>query len=91
MNKAQLIDVVQQKLGGDISKRAAGDALDAVLAAIAQGVKEQERVQIIGFGTFKLARRGARPGRNPKTKEPVEIPPSKTVRFTPAAALKESM
>lgn len=92
MNKAQLIEEVQKKLGGDTSKRAAGEALDAVLDAIAQGVKKHERVLIVGFGTFKLARREARMGRNPKKPEiAVKIPASKTVRFTAAEALKKAM
>lgn len=87
MNKAQLIDSVQEILGGDTSKRAASDALDAVLSAITQGVKKGP-VQLIGFGTFKPVDRKARMGRNPKTKEPVEIKASRTVRFVASSALK---
>ncbi|WP_395743572.1 HU family DNA-binding protein [Prosthecobacter sp.] len=90
MNKAQLIDAVQEILGGDTSKRAASDALDAVLQAITKAVKK-EQVQLIGFGTFKPVSRNGRMGRNPKTKEPVEIKPSKTVRFVASAALKNSL
>ncbi len=90
MNKAQLIDSVQEILGGDTSKRAASDALDAVLNAITKGVK-QGPVQLIGFGSFKPVDRKARMGRNPKTKEPVAIKASKTVRFTASAALKTSL
>ncbi len=90
MNKAQLIDAVQEILGGDTSKRAASEALDAVLQAITKGVKK-EAVQLIGFGTFKPVSRNARMGRNPKTKEPVQIKASKTVRFVPSAALKSSL
>lgn len=90
MNKAQLIDAVQEILGGDTSKRAASEALDAVLTAITKGVKKGP-VQLIGFGTFKPVSRKARMGRNPKTKEPVEIKASTTVRFIPSAALKTSL
>jgi len=90
MNKAQLIDAVQEILGGDTSKRAASEALDAVLQAITKAVKT-EQVQLIGFGTFKPVSRNARMGRNPKTKEPVEIKASKTVRFVASAALKSSL
>ncbi|MFZ2278171.1 MAG: HU family DNA-binding protein [Prosthecobacter sp.] len=90
MNKAQLIDAVQEILGGDTSKRAASEALDAVLTAITKGVKKGP-VQLIGFGTFKPVDRNARMGRNPKTKEPVEIKASKTVRFVASAALKSSL
>jgi DNA-binding protein HU-beta len=90
MNKAQLIDSVQELLGGDTSKRAASEALDAVLLAITKGVKKGP-VQLIGFGTFKPVSRNARMGRNPKTKEPVEIKASKTVRFVASSALKGSL
>ncbi|HRH95178.1 MAG TPA: HU family DNA-binding protein [Prosthecobacter sp.] len=90
MNKAQLIDSVQEILGGDTSKRAAADALDAVLNAITKGVK-QGPVQLIGFGTFKPVDRKARMGRNPKTKEPVEIKASRTVRFVASSALKSAL
>ena len=64
MNKAQLIDAVQEILGGNTSKRAASEALDAVLQAITQGVNKGP-VQLIGFGTFKPVDRNARMGRNP--------------------------
>lgn len=90
MNKAQLIDEVQRILGGDTSKRAATEALDAVLTAISNGVKTGP-VQLIGFGTFKPVERSSRMGRNPKTKEPVEIKASKTVRFVASSALKSSI
>ena len=90
MNKAQLIDAVQEILGGDTSKRAASEALDAVLQAITKAVKT-EPVQLIGFGTFKPVSRNARMGRNPKTKEPVEIKASTTVRFVASSALKGSL
>ncbi len=91
MNKAELIESVQKILGGDTSKRAAGDALDAVLTAIAKGVKTGKPVQLIGFGTFKVAKRAARTGRNPKTGESMKIKASKTVRFVPSSALKGSL
>lgn len=90
MNKAQLIDEVQKILGGDTTKRAATDALDAVLDAITKGVKKGP-VALVGFGTFKPVARKARMGRNPKTKEPVEIKASKTVRFVASSALKSSI
>lgn len=90
MNKAQLIELVQKNLGGDTSKRAAGDALEAVLASIAKGVKGGN-VQLIGFGTFKVAKRAARTGRNPKTGAAMKIKASKTVRFVASSALKKTL
>jgi DNA-binding protein HU-beta len=91
MNKADLIEAVQRALGGDTSRRAVGDAVDAVLDAIAKGVAKGGAVQLVGFGSFKIAHRKARIGRNPKTKEPIKIKASKTVRFVPSAALKDSL
>lgn len=91
MNKAQLIEAVQKTLGGETSKRLAGDAVDAVLAAISKGVAKSGSVQLIGFGTFKVAKRAARTGRNPKTGESMKIKASKTVRFVASAALKKSL
>lgn len=91
MNKAELIEAVQKNLGEETSKRAAGEAVDAVLAALAKGIKANKPVQLIGFGTFKVAKRAARTGRNPKTGEPMKIKASKTVRFSPSSALKASL
>jgi DNA-binding protein HU-beta len=90
-NKADHIETVQTKKRGDPSKRAAGEAVDAVLSAISKGVAKNGSVQLIGFGTFKVAKRAARTGRNPKTGEAMKIKASKTVRFVPSAALKESL
>lgn len=90
MNKAQLIEAVQKNLGGETSKRAASDALDAVLDAIAKGVKKGP-VQLIGFGAFKPVERKGRIGRNPKTGAAMKIKASKTVRFVPSSALKKGL
>lgn len=91
MNKADLIDLVQKNLGGETSKRAATDALEAVLESLAKGIKKDGNVQLIGFGTFKVAKRAARTGRNPKTGEAMKIKASKTVRFVPSSSLKGSL
>ena len=91
MNKAQLIELVQKNLGGETSKSAASDALEAVLTGLAKGIKADSSVQLIGFGTFKVAKRAARTGRNPKTGAAMKIKASKTVRFVPSSALKGSL
>jgi len=91
MNKAQLVDVVQKELGKEISKAAAERALNAVLAGIRKGVKTGTPVQLVGFGTFRVSRRPARKGRNPKTGEQIQIRASKTVRFSAGQGLKESL
>ena len=91
MNKAELIDAVQVALGKDATKRAAEDAVTAVLDSIANGVRSQGKVQIIGFGTFEVKNRAARMGRNPKTGEPMQIKASKSVGFKASASLKKSL
>jgi nucleoid DNA-binding protein len=90
-NKAELLELVQKNLGAEASKRAAGDAFDAVLEAIAKAVKKDGVVQLIGFGTFKVAKRAARTGRNPKTGEALKIKASKSVRFVASSALKKTL
>ena len=91
MNKAELIEAVLKNLGKETTKKAAGDALDAVLTAIAGGIKKDKVVQVIGFGTFKVSQRAARKGRNPKTGETIKIKASKGVRFSPSSALKAKL
>jgi nucleoid DNA-binding protein len=90
MNKGQLVEAVQKKLGGDTSKSAAEAAVNAVIDAISAGVKK-EPVQIIGFGTFSVVKRGARTGINPQTREKIQIKASKSVKFKPGAKLKASV
>ena len=91
MNKAELIDAVQAKLGKDATKRAAEDAVAAVLDSIANGVREDSKVQLIGFGTFEVKSRAARMGRNPKTGEPMQIAASKSVGFKASSNLKGTL
>ena len=91
MNKAELVEAIQKNLGGETSKREATEALAAVLEAISKGVKKDKLVQIIGFGTFKVSKRAARTGRNPKTGESMKIKASKSVRFSPSSNLKASL
>ena len=91
MNKGELVEAVQGNLGGGASKKDAENALSSVLDAIADGVRKDQVVQIIGFGTFKVKHRAARLGRNPKTGETIQIQASKSVGFSPSAALKKSL
>ena len=79
MNKVELIVAVQKKL--DSSKADAERAVNAVIDSIKAGVKKTKTVQLIGFGTFKVASRKARAGVNPKTGEKIRIKASKTVKF----------
>ena len=91
MNKAELIDHVQQTLGADCSRAYAEKVVNTVLGSIGKGLAEDAQVQLVGFGTFQVKERAARMGRNPQTKEPMHIPASKSVGFRPGAKLKESL
>ncbi len=91
MNRAQLVEKVQKALGADTSKAAADRAVSAVIDSIKTGVKKDKSVQLIGFGTFKIANRKARTGINPKTGEKIKIKASKTVKFTPGSEFKKSV
>ena len=91
MNKSGLVEAVQEILGDDVSKAYAEKAVSAVLDAVIQGVKNDGDVQIIGFGTFSVVDRAARTGVNPKTKEKIQIPASKAVKFKAGSKLKDAV
>lgn len=85
MNKAELISAM---VAGTGMKRAeAAKALEALVDAIADALKRGEKVSMVGFGTFSVAERAARMGINPVTKEAIEIPAKKIVRFKPGSEL----
>ena len=91
MNKVELVEAVQKSLGKETSKAEAERSVNAVIDAIKTGVKKTKTVQLIGFGTFKVATRKARTGVNPKTGAKIKIKASKTVKFVAGKALKESL
>ena len=84
MNKADLITAVQHQLGVECSKAHAERTVE-------QGLRDDGEVQIVGFGTFAVKHRKARMGRNPQTKEPIEIKASKTVAFRAGTSLRGSV
>ncbi|MDR1760551.1 MAG: HU family DNA-binding protein [Fibrobacter sp.] len=88
MNKQDLVAAVQKEAALE-TKAAAERAVNAVIDAIAAGIKKDGNVQLIGFGTFQVKERSARMGRNPKTGAPLKIKASKTVSFKAGAGLKE--
>jgi DNA-binding protein HU-beta len=89
MNKSELIEAMADS--ADISKAAAGRALDGLLDAITASVKKDDPVSIVGFGTFLLRERAARTGRNPKTGKTIEIAASKTPAFKAGKAFKDAV
>ncbi len=89
MNKTELTNAVSEK--AEISKKDAGKAVDAVFDAIKEAVSSGDDVQVVGFGTFTVAERAAREGRNPQTGEPMKIEASKAPKFKPGKAFKEAV
>jgi len=75
----------------DISKAAAGRALDAFLAGVRGTLKKGGAVTLVGFGTFAVSKRAARAGRNPRTGEAIKIKAAKLPKFRPGKALKDAL
>lgn len=89
MNKTDLINVVAAE--ANLSKKDADAAVTATLAAIANALKEGDKVQLIGFGTFEVKEVAEREGRNPKTSETIKIPACKKPAFTASKLLKDQL
>ncbi|NVJ51991.1 MAG: HU family DNA-binding protein [Gammaproteobacteria bacterium] len=89
MNKSELIDAIAS--GADISKAAAGRALDATLDAITESLRKGDQVALVGFGTFSVKQRAARTGLNPQTKEKIQIPAATVPAFKAGKALKDAV
>jgi nucleoid DNA-binding protein len=87
MNKAELVEAVSRSLGTD-SRAEAERAVTAVVDCIKAGIRKDKAVQLVGFGTFRVAERAARMGVNPKTGQKIKIKKSKTVKFAPGKELK---
>ena len=89
MNKTELVAVVAEKSG--ITKKDAERVVSATFETITTQLMKSEKVQISGFGIFEVKEREARVGRNPRTKEAIEIPASKAPAFKPSKALKDTI
>jgi DNA-binding protein HU-beta len=89
MNKTELIDHIAQQ--ADLSKAAAGRALDAVIAGVKNTLKKGGSVTLVGFGTFAVGKRTARTGRNPRTGAAIKIKAAKVPKFKPGKALKDAL
>lgn len=89
MNKAELINAVSEKTG--LSKKDSEKAINATFDTIGESLEAGERVQLVGFGAFDIKERAAHIGRNPKTKEKIEIPASRVPTFKAGKALKDSV
>lgn len=88
MNKTELIAAVAEKAA--ISKKDADSAVNAVIDVIIESVAKEEKVQLVGFGTFEVRSRNERQGRDPRTNEPITIPASKIPAFKAGKAFKDA-
>ena len=89
MTKQDLIDAVAKTTG--MSRRGAAGAVEATISGIAEGIRQDQRLALSGFGTFTVRSRRSRTGRNPRTGEEMTIDASKTVGFKPAPGLKAQL
>jgi DNA-binding protein HU-beta len=89
VNKGELVEAIAKQ--ADLSKADAERALNATTDSIKKALKKNETVQLIGFGSFSVAKRKARTGRNPQTGETIKIKASKAPKFTAGKAFKEAV
>ncbi|MES9773056.1 DNA-binding protein [Priestia megaterium] len=89
MKKAELIDAVATK--SELTKQDSKKAVDALFETISNTLAKEEKIQLIGFGTFEVRERAERTGRNPQTGEEMTIPASKVPSFKPGKELKEAV
>lgn len=89
MNKTDLVNAIAEK--ANLTKADAANALKATLDAIATALENDDKVALVGFGTFSVAEKAARTGFNPRTKEAIDIPARKTVKFKAGAELADKI
>lgn len=89
MNKSELIEHIAKQ--ADISKAAAGRALEAFIGGVKLTLKKGGSVSLVGFGTFAVTRREARAGRNPRTNAPLKIKAANVPKFRPGKGLKDAL
>jgi DNA-binding protein HU-beta len=90
MTKAELVQNIHARSGLP-AKAQAEAVLDALVDTLAEAMKAGDSVTLTGFGSFRVAQRAARKGRNPRTGKEIDIPAGKAVKFTPGKALKEAV
>ncbi len=89
MNKAELVEEVVGKVG--LTKKETNNVVDAITSAITDSLTRNEKVTLVGFGTFEVRQRKARRGVNPQTRERLDIPTKNVVRFRAGKGLREKV
>jgi len=88
MNKSDLVNQVAKVVS---TKKEAQAAVNCVLTSITKALKKKDTITLVGFGTFKVAKRKARKGKNPRTGEEIKIKAKKVAKFVPGKALKDAV
>lgn len=89
MNKSELVSAIAESAG--VSKKEAGNALEGMMEAVTNALKNGDKVSLIGFGTFSVVERAARRAKNPQTGKMIDIPAKKIAKFKPGAKLAEAV
>ena len=89
MNKGELVEEVADQTG--LTKKVSREAVDAVISAITDSLGREEKVTLVGFGTFQVRQRKARRGVNPQTRGTIQIPAKKVPKFRPGKGLREKV
>ena len=89
MNKADLVEKIADQTG--LTKKTSREAVDAIISAITDSLSREEKVTLVGFGTFQVMERKAGKGRNPQTRETINIPAKNVPKFRPGKGLREAV
>ncbi|HOV84759.1 MAG TPA: HU family DNA-binding protein [Syntrophobacteraceae bacterium] len=89
MTKTELVAKIAE--GAGITKATAEKALNSFISAVGKALAAEDKITLVGFGTFEVATRSQREGRNPRTGQTITIPSSKVVKFKPGSKLRESV
>ena len=89
MNKAELVEEVANQTG--LTRNVSREAVDAIISAITDSLAREEKVTLVGFGTFQVTERKTRKARNPQTGETIQIPTEKVPKFKPGKSLREAV
>jgi len=89
MNKAELVEQVANQTG--LTRNVSREAVDAIISAITDSLSREERVTLVGFGTFQVMERKARTGVNPQTRQTIQIPAKKVPKFKPGKGLRQTV
>jgi DNA-binding protein HU-beta len=89
MNKKEFIRAIATK--ASLTKAEAGKAVEAVTQTVEEALKKGDKVLLLGFGTFSVVEKAARKGINPQTKQPIDIPARKAIKFKPGSTLSEAV